>query len=148
MPASRSSRCGPAPPRPDEPAVRPALDRREPPLAPSAVVARQHAVPDLRAATRRKVAAGAELRVCAGADWLLVLGATADLPWANGVTYLAWQEGLLLPTTVRATPSAELLRSALAGRTPPGHDLIAVVGDDVLSSPVPERAVDLPALLA
>lgn len=49
---------------------------------------------------------------------------------------------------MRVTPSPELLRSALALRTPPTHDLIAVVGDDVLSSPMPERAVDLAALPA
>ena len=126
--------------------MRPALHRREPPLSPAAVVARQDAVPALRAATRRKVAAGAGLRVCAGDGWFLVLGAEPDLPWADGVTYLAWQEGLLLATTVRTTPSPELFRSALAKRVPEGHDLIAVVGDEVLSSSMPERAVDLTVL--
>jgi hypothetical protein len=126
--------------------VRPALNRREPPLAPAGVVARQDAVAALSAAVRRKVEAGAELRACIGEDWLLVLGAAADLPWADGVTYLAWQEGLLLPTTTYAEPSAELLRRALAERVPEGHALIAVVGDDVLSSAMPERGVDLTAL--
>jgi hypothetical protein len=109
-------------------------------------VARQDAVPALRAATRRQVAAGVELRVCTGDGWLLVLGAAADLPWADDVTYLAWQEGLLLGTTVRSTPSPELFRRALARRVPEGHHLIAVVGDEVLSSSMPERAADLTVL--
>lgn len=105
-------------------------------------------MPALRAATRQRVGAGTELRVSTGTGWLLVLGAAADLPWADGVTYLAWQEGLLLATTVYAAPSAELMRSALTARIPKGHDLIAVIGDDVLSSPMPQRPVDLTSLPA
>jgi MoxR-like ATPase len=132
----------------DLPAVRPELHRREPPLPPAAVVAQHGAVPELLAATRARVAAGAELRVCTGNGWLLVLGAAADLPWADGVTYLAWQEGLLLPTTQAVTPSAELLRRALAAQAPPGHDLVAVIGDYVLTSAMPQRAVDLTVLPA
>lgn len=120
--------------------MRPAFTRREPPLPPDAVVASGPAVPGLVAATTLRLIASVELRVCLGAEWMLVLGVTTDLPWAEGVAYLAWQEGLLVPTTLTVLPSADLLRRALAATSPPGHDLLAVVDDYVLTAPLPQRA--------
>lgn len=128
--------------------VVPAWRPREPPLAPVAVLARGGAAAGLVAATVARLDAGAVLRVTAGPSWLLVLGAAADLPWAEGVTYLGDDDGLLVPTTLVNDVPADVLRAALARRVPPEHALLALVGDDVLSSPRPVRAADAAAVLA
>lgn len=127
--------------------MRPDFARREPPLPPDAVAAAGAARRGLIAATATKLKADVELRVCLSEDWLVVLGAAADLPWSDGVAYLAWQEGVLLPTTVRALPSPDLLRRALAARAPAGHRLLAVVDEQVLTAPLPQRTATTAHLL-
>ena len=119
--------------------------RREPPLAPSAVAAQGDAVAALTSATRGRLRAGAELRVSTGPGWLLVLGDGADLPWADHVTYLGWDDGLLMPTTRACSPSADLLRAALLPHLPVDPDrgaLIALIGSDVLVTALPNRPAD------
>lgn len=119
---------------------------REPPLAPHAVVARGGVVPHLAQAVVARVDTGVDLRAAGNDDWLLVLGEPADLPWADGVTYLGWAEGLLIPTTLRIAPAADLVRLALRRAAPDGHDLIVVLGSDVLTLPMPSRPVDRTSL--
>jgi hypothetical protein len=104
--------------------------RREPPLRAAAVAGGA----ELRAATVRRLRAGAELRVAFGPEWTLVIG--AELPWADGVTYLGWDDGLLVPTTLAPSTPAGLLRHAL----PP--DALAVVPGAVLTGPAPVRPAD------
>lgn len=127
--------------------MRPRFARREPPLPPDAVAAAGFARRGLVAATAMRLETGVELRVCLSQDWLVVLGAASDLPWSDGVCYLAWQEGVLLPTTVTALPSPDLLRRALAPRAPAGHALLAVVDGQVLTAPLPQRAATAAHLL-
>ena len=122
--------------------------RRDPPLSPSAVVARGDAVAGLAAATAKRVVAGAELRVSASEGWLLVLGEPADLPWAEGVSYLGWDEGLLLPTTRACHPPADLVRAALLPQLPTDGGLVVLLGGDVLVSAVPARVADPAQLVA
>ena len=127
------------------PAVQLLWLRREPPLAPSAVAAQGDAVAALTSATQDRLRAGAELRVCTGSGWLLVLGDRADLPWADRVTYLGWDDGLLLPTTRACSPSADLLRAALLPHLPvdPDHGtVITLIGSDVLMTALPNRPAD------
>ncbi|AUY47817.1 hypothetical protein [Streptomyces sp. CB01881] len=67
----------------------------------------------------------------AGTTVLLVLGAGADLPWADGARYLGRDAGLLVPTTARPGPAAALWRRALGAEDGqlcvlvPGHALVA-----------------------
>jgi hypothetical protein len=109
--------------------------RREPPLHPAAVAGG----PELRAATVRRLRSGAELRVAFGPEWTLVIG--DDLPWADGATYLGWDDGLLVPTTLAPSTPAGLLRHALPG------DALAVLPGAVLTGPAPKRTAnpELPA---
>jgi hypothetical protein len=96
------------------------------------------AVPALAAATRERVRGGARLAALAddgpgqpAADRaLIVLGAEADLPWADGARYLGRDGGLLVPTTTRPVPSAALWRRAIGaadrlGVLVPGRALVA-----------------------
>ncbi|WP_405437470.1 hypothetical protein OG373_09625 [Streptomyces avidinii] len=115
--------------QPSPPAPEPALpqsfplrwERREPPLPAAAVLAVGDAVPGLAAAALERVRDGARLGVLAddgpglpAADRaLLVLGAEADLPWADGARYLGRDAGLLVPTTARPAPAAPLWRRAI-----------------------------------
>jgi len=108
--------------------------RREPPLSPAAVAGGA----ELRAATVRRLRAGAELRVAIGPEWTLVAG--DDLPWADGATYLGWDDGLLVPTTLVPSTPAGLLRHSLPA------DTLAVVPGAVLTGPAPLRTAD-PELL-
>ncbi|MGW4207366.1 bpX5 domain-containing protein [Lentzea sp. NPDC004789] len=110
--------------------------RREPPLAPAAVAGGA----DLRAAAVRRLREGAELRVACGPEWILVVG--GDLPWADGVTYLGWDDGLLVPTTLAPSTPAGLLRHALPA------DVLAVLPGAVLTGPAPVRAADPERLVA
>lgn len=109
--------------------------RREPPLSPAAVAGG----PELRAVTVRRLREGAELRVAFGPAWTLVVG--DDLPWVDGATYLGWDDGLLLPTTLAPSAPAGLLRHALP------DDVLAVLPGAVLTGPAPKRTAD-PELLA
>jgi hypothetical protein len=85
---------------------------------------------------------GAEVRVSAGGSWLLVLGATEDLPWAEGVTYLGWDAGVLVPTTVACDPPADLVHRAVASRLSDAERLVVLLGLDVLVTELPARPAD------
>lgn len=116
--------------------------RREPPLTPVAVTATGAVVHPLREATISRLRTGAELRAASDGSWLVVLGNSADLPWADGATYLGWDGGLLVPTTLVPAPPVGLLRGAL-----PQQGLLVVLPGHLLVSETPVRAAD-PALLA
>lgn len=109
--------------------------RREPPLHPAAVAGGS----ELRAATVRRLRGGAELRVAFSPEWTLVVG--DDLPWADDATYLGWDDGLLVPTTLAPSTPAGLLRFALPG------DVLAVLPGAVLTGQPPKRTAN-PELLA
>lgn len=129
--------------------VPPTWHRREPPLTPSAVLAEGAAVPALGAATAARLSGGADLRVSANDGWLLILGAPAELPWADGVTYLGWDGGLLVPTTRACEPSPDLVREALTAQfSAKGFDLFVLLAGTVLVSARPLRPADPARLLA
>jgi hypothetical protein len=115
--------------------------RREPPLEPRAVLARGARVNGLATATAARVSTGCDLRAAAGSGWLLVLGEADDLPWAEGVQYLGWDCGLLVPTTQVCSPSADLVRRALEPHLPPSSDLVVVADSEVLVAPMPSRPI-------
>jgi hypothetical protein len=102
-------------------------------------VAQGDAVPALAAAAAQRLTAGVELKVCVQSGWLLVLGQTADLPWADDVCYLGWDSGVLVPTTRACQPSADLVRRALATRLPDADALVVLIGVDVLVTRLPTR---------
>ncbi|MFJ4668471.1 bpX5 domain-containing protein [Kitasatospora purpeofusca] len=131
--------AGPTPP----PAVALGWERREPPLTAAAVLAIGAAVPALAAATRDRLTDGARLGVLADDTTLLVLGAEADLPWADGAHYLGHDEELLVPTTARPRPAATLWRAALGAR--PGELCLLVPGHALVAAP-PPAATDPEAL--
>ena len=119
--------------------------RREPPLAPAAVLGLG---PTARALGRRLLARPdlGGLTAVAGDDLLLVIG-EGDLPWADGVTYLGREPeapGLLVPTWARPPVSPTLLARALdAG------DGVAVALDPPLRIPLAgARALDRDRLTA
>ena len=74
---------------------------------------RATALEPLRAAARRRIDAGAELRAAAGDGWLLILG--DDLPWADGCVYVGHDGPLLLPTTRALDRPPTWSRRALGG---------------------------------
>jgi MoxR-vWA-beta-propeller ternary system domain bpX5 len=119
------------------------LRPREPPLAPEGVVAVGDGVGALAAATLRRIDAGAELHAAAGGGWLVVLGAEADLPWADGCVYVGREGRLLIPTTAAIAPHAELVASALGEA-----GLLVVLEDSVLRGPMPHGPVDRDRLAA
>ncbi|MFI7354959.1 hypothetical protein ACIBTP_13525 [Streptomyces avidinii] len=154
----------PSPPAP-APALPPSFplrwERREPPLPAAAVLAVGDAVPGLAAAALERVRDGARLGVLAddGPDLpaadraLLVLGAEADLPWADGARYLGRDAGLLVPTTARPAPAAALWRRALGAAEGqlcvlvPGRALVAdppaqVTSPDALDAFTPPQEAD------
>jgi hypothetical protein len=73
---------------------------RDAPLMPDAVAATGAALAGLARATRRRIEAGHSLLATGNDDWLIVLGPTESLPWADGAHYLAFEGGVLLPTTL------------------------------------------------
>src|SRR5918999_2024584 len=89
------------------------LTLREPPLTAVGVVATGPAVAPLRAAARRAIGVGADLKAAEGEAHLVVLGAFEDLPWADGCVYVGRDGSLLVPTTRRVEPSADLVAAAL-----------------------------------
>lgn len=118
--------------------------RRDAPLAAAAVVASGAVVAELRVATLTRVAAGARLRACASWEqgWLIVLGDRADLPWADGATYLGWDGGVLAPTLVEPWPCADLLREPLRRLSGQQVGLVALLPGLVLAGPLPREPVD------
>ncbi|MFE7190457.1 hypothetical protein [Kitasatospora sp. NPDC057541] len=133
--------AAPAPLAP--PAVALRWERREPPLPATAVLAVGAAVPALAAATRERLTDGARLGVLADDTTLLVLGAEADLPWADGARYLGHDGELLVPTTARPRPAPALWRTALGAE--PG-DLCVLVPGHALVAARPAPATDPDAL--
>lgn len=120
-----------------------ALLPREPPRPAVAVAALGPARTGLATAAVRRLTVGAELRAAAGDDWLVVLGATDDLPWADGCRWLGREDGLLLPTTATVRPSADLVARALRGDTPPvASGLLVLLEDVVLVGPAPAGPAD------
>ena len=90
------------------------------PLDPSAAFARGRAATALaRRLLALDDAALAELRGVAGEGWLLVVGATDALPWADGVVYLGRDRdapALLVPTAWSPDVPVALLERALVAR--------------------------------
>lgn len=113
------------------------LTPREPPLRAVGVVATGAAVPRLREAARRALAGGADLKAAEGETHLVVLGAFEDLPWADGCVYLGRDGPLLVPTTKRVEPAADLVAQAL------GAPLLVVLEDAILTGPSPARTAAL-----
>jgi hypothetical protein len=121
------------------------LRPREPPLPAVAVVATGAALTGLIAATRRALAAGADLHAATGAGWLVVLGAFEQLPWADGCRYLGRDGPLLVPTTRAIDPAPDLVAAALRADRADAA-LLVVLEDTVLRGPLPVRTAD-PSLL-
>jgi hypothetical protein len=120
-------------------------ERREPPLAPAAVLARGGAV----AVLARRVADDAapeRFRAAGTPGWLLVFGDEAVLPWVPGVAYVGWDGPMLLPTTRRPTMPVDLISRAL----PRGgsEDVTLLLPDATLTVTVPTRPVDVASLAA
>lgn len=116
----------------------------EPPRTPAAVLAEGAAVPLLAEATARRVRDGAFLRAATAEGLLLVVGDGPQLPWADGVTYLGEEDGLLLPTLLAPDVPADLLRQALHQRlapTAPRRSLVLLPGR-VLTFALADRPVD------
>ena len=116
----------------------------EPPRAPSAVLADGRAAAGLAAATARRVRLGAPLRAASGRESLLVVGEAEHLPWAEGVTYLGDEDGLLLPTTRAPGLPADLLHQAVVQRLGRAsvRRRIAVVPGRILAFELAESPVD------
>lgn len=123
---------------------------RPDPLEPAGVAARGAAARSLAA---RLLARGDEelgrLRGVAGPELLVALGAAADLPWTDGVSYLGRDPDaplLLLPTNREPAVPARLLERALlaraqelAGLEPP---LAVLLAPDLLVSTAVARPID------
>ncbi|GIG74921.1 hypothetical protein Pfl04_33250 [Planosporangium flavigriseum] len=118
--------------------------RRDAPLPAAAVVASGAVMAELRADTLIRVAAGAQLRVCASQEqgWLIVLGDRAELPWADGAVYLGWDGGVLVPTLTEPWPCADLLREPLRRLVGQQVGLVALLPGLVLAGPLPREPVD------
>ena len=96
---------------------------RATPLAPAAMAAVGEAARVLggRLLHRDDEALGRLEGVC-GEHLLLLIGAEADLPWVDGVTYLGRDPAapaLLLPTAIEPSVHPRLLERALAPLPPP-----------------------------
>ena len=104
--------------------------RRDEPLIPAAVVGLGRRVPLLAEAAARRQRSGADLRASTAQDCLLVVGPAEHLPWADGVTYLGWEAGILLSTTDRPVVHPDLVAQAL--RQVHGACGLAVVGSTVI----------------
>jgi len=114
---------------------------REPPLPAVAVAGSGPVAAALAASARSRVLEGAELRAAAADDWILVLGDSDDLPWADGAHYLGFDAGLLVPTTRTPVPRAELWRDHLVGGRPSGG-IAALMPDQALVTDMPLRPAD------
>lgn len=110
--------------------------RREPPLAPSAVLARGEAAAALvRSMRALPLDTLSELRAVVGAELIIVSGTGEALPWADGVVYLGIDPkapALRMPTWLMPTLPVALLERAILARldlAPP----VACVGDELFS---------------
>lgn len=100
--------------------VRISWEPRDPPLRPEAILGRGDRIQALAAALMERVEHGADLRMFAGPGVLLAIGDEADLPWVDGVTWLGQESRLLVPTTLRVVPSADLVARAIDRRVGEG----------------------------
>ncbi|PYC84708.1 hypothetical protein C7C46_07285 [Streptomyces tateyamensis] len=124
-------------------------ERREPPLPVAGVAGLGPAAVGLAVATRERLAAGAGLRAAADSDTLVVLGEPGELPWAEGVRYLGWDGGALVPTTARPWPSAALWREALvptAASDGGAPRLVVLLPEAALVAELPTRSAAPEAL--
>lgn len=128
-----------------------AWQARTTPLVPSAVVAFGYGA---RALARRVLALDAAHRgrlLGAGSeDFLIVRGASGDLPWTDGVLYLghdAEAPQLLLPTNRRPDVPLDLFARAIVTRFADQAHPLAVVESPALVIPLGgERRIDEAAL--
>ena len=120
--------------------------RREPALAAAAVIGVGAGAAALAAHTDRLRAAGATLHVVADPEYLLVLGAEPDLPWADGARYLGWDGGALTLTTHRVQPAADEWRAAALGPVDDPGTLVVVLPEQIVVIPAPELPVTLPTV--
>lgn len=123
---------------------------REAPLPAAGVVAHATAVAALARSADSRLDAGASLAAAYGHGYLVIIGDDADLPWADGATYLGWEAAVLVPTTRQPVPRTALIAEA-ARRTAGAHDLVVVLPHVVLRTPNPRPIADgdlLAALIA
>jgi hypothetical protein len=128
---------------------------RRTPLAVAAVAASGTLATSIadRVLARDDAALGA-LRGVAGIAWIVLLGAEAELPWADGVTLLGVDPrapALLIPTALDTDlPIALVARAMLAARREgQGAPPLAVLPDDrTMLSVADARALDRRALSA
>jgi MoxR-vWA-beta-propeller ternary system domain bpX5 len=122
----------------------PSWEQREPPLPPAAVLAKGDVVPRLaqRLLNRETHQRADDLRAATSADALLIIGSAEELPWVDGVVYLGWEDGLLVPTTLRPTPPPYLLARAIERLSPTPPTLRALVPGLLFVSEYPSRAID------
>ena len=114
--------------------------RREPPLPVAAVAGSGTVAVRLRSGGYQRSQAGARLSATGNADWIVLLGAADDLPWADGATFLGWDSDLLVPTTRAPWPPADLVRASLRRRFGPA--LAILLPERLLVSPNPARRLD------
>lgn len=114
------------------------IARREP-LPVVGELAAGPAVPRLARQVLQRTSRGSQLRACASQGWLLVLGATEDLPWVDGVVWLGETDDLLLPTLLEPSVSPALIRAALSV----SRDQLAILlPDRLVIASRPMRTVD------
>lgn len=119
---------------------------REPPLACAAVVAIGDSALRLAAATSSRLRLGDAFSAAGGEGWLLVIG--EDLPWADGVTYLGREEGILVPTSRRTSFPAALVKASLGPQVPPGCDLLVLLPGRIFVCATPHGTADPDRLLS
>lgn len=111
------------------------------PIPAAAVVAEGASVSALVRSADIRIKAGARLSAAAGRGYLIVVGEEADLPWADGATYLGWDSTLLVPTTIEPVPRTALIAPA-ARRTAGAHDIVALLPHVVLHTESPRPIAD------
>lgn len=125
--------------------------RREAPLPPAAVCGSGATAGRLCLAVADRPFPGVEVH--AAGSLVLVLAPSPDaLPWVDGATWLGWECGVLVPTTLEATPDEELVARA-ARLAVPDAGWIALApgmrmhGSRALVPPDPDQLRELAARL-
>lgn len=117
--------------------------RREPPLPAVAILGVGTVAAALAEAAHSRLEAGANLRMVADPEYLLVLGEEVALPWADGARYLGWDGAALTLTTHQVLPAADLWRdAALAAAGADPEALVIVLPEQVLISASAVAEVD------
>ena len=116
----------------------------EPPRVPEAVLGEGASVAALAGRAADRLRTGAALRAATSDGVLLVVGEAQHLPWAEGVTYLGHEDGLLLPTALTPDVPVDLLgqavRQAFAANSPAVR--LAVLPGRVLAFRLDDRPTD------